>query len=85
MEQLLGNNIRVTGINLSDRRIGDKGAPRLAGAFGDKTQVCQLWLRGSTKESNISKKEKGGLKPVSISTYLGPLKASTEAKRPFSS
>mmetsp|Transcript_4666 Transcript_4666/g.10295 ORF Transcript_4666/g.10295 Transcript_4666/m.10295 type:complete len:1107 (+) Transcript_4666:619-3939(+) len=46
LDRLLDDDFRVTGIDLSGRRIGDKGAKRLADALADNTQVRQLWLRG---------------------------------------
>ena len=46
LERLLDDDFRVTGIDLSGRRIGNVGATRLAEALSDNTQVRQLWLRG---------------------------------------
>ena len=46
LERLLDDDFRVTGIDLSGRRIGNAGATRLAEALSDNTQVRQLWLRG---------------------------------------
>ncbi|KAL9188584.1 hypothetical protein ACHAXT_006962 [Thalassiosira profunda] len=46
LERLKDDDFRVTGIDLSGRRIGDKGAVRLAEALADNTMVRQLWLRG---------------------------------------
>ena len=45
LERLLDDDFRVTGIDLSGRHIGDKGAERLAEALADNTQVRQVWLR----------------------------------------
>jgi len=46
LERLLDDDYRVTGIDLSGRKIGNVGAERLAHALSDNTQVRQLWLRG---------------------------------------
>lgn len=46
LERLRDDDFRVTGIDLTGRRIGDKGAIQLAEALSDNTQVRQLWLRG---------------------------------------
>ncbi|KAL7533289.1 hypothetical protein ACHAWF_004442, partial [Thalassiosira exigua] len=46
LDRLSDDDFRVTGIDLSGRRIGDVGASRLAEALADNTQVRQLWLRG---------------------------------------
>lgn len=45
LERLRDDDYRVTGIDLTGRRIGDEGAIRLAEALSDNTQVRQLWLR----------------------------------------
>ena len=46
LERLLDDDYRVTGIDLSGRKIGNVGVTRLADALSDNTQVRQLWLRG---------------------------------------
>ena len=43
--RLKDDDFRVSGIDMSGRQIGDKGAIRLADALTDNTQVRQLWLR----------------------------------------
>eukprot|EP00986_Skeletonema_menzelii_P010240 scaffold4939_cov149-Skeletonema_menzelii.AAC.13 len=45
LERLRDDDFRVTGIDMTGREIGDKGAMRLAEALSDNTQVRQLWLR----------------------------------------
>lgn len=45
LERLRDDDFRVTGIDLSGRRIGNEGVRRLAEALSDNTQVRQLWLR----------------------------------------
>ncbi|KAL7459946.1 hypothetical protein ACHAWC_011830 [Mediolabrus comicus] len=45
LERLRDDDFRVTGIDLTGRRIGDKGVTRLAEALSDNTQVRQIWLR----------------------------------------
>ena len=46
LERLIDDDFHVTGIDLSGRRIGNRGAIRMADALADNTQVRQLWLRG---------------------------------------
>lgn len=46
LERLIDDDFHVTGIDLSGRRIGNRGVVRLADALADNTQVRQLWLRG---------------------------------------
>ena len=46
LERLIDDDFHVTGIDLSGRRIGNRGAIRMADAMADNTQVRQLWLRG---------------------------------------
>ena len=45
LERLRDDDFRVTGIDMTGRRIGDKGAMLLAEALSDNTQVRQIWLR----------------------------------------
>lgn len=52
LERLLDDDFRVTGIDLSGRKIGNLGVERLSDALADNNQVRQLWLRGC----NISNK-----------------------------